>query len=101
MQCDSDLVTCAELSDLEIVSSVRPEPEEEECDEEVVTAEAGSNPVTLAEAVEYVRKLRDFVSQQQAVPEAVHRNVDSLESFVSSCALRAPVQMKITDFFSK
>ncbi|KAH6934885.1 hypothetical protein HPB50_001586 [Hyalomma asiaticum] len=46
VQCDSDLVTCAELSDLEIVSSVRPEPEKER-DEEVVTAEAGSNPVTL------------------------------------------------------
>lgn len=56
VQCDSDLATCAELSDLETVSSVRPEPEEE-CDEEVVTAEAGSNPVTLAEVVEYVRKL--------------------------------------------
>lgn len=103
--CDSELVTCAELSDLEIVSSIR--PEEEECDEEdptaetTVAAEADSNPVTLTEAVGYIVKLRDFVSQQQAVPEEVHKSIDSLDSFVASCALRAPVQMKITDFFSK
>lgn len=98
VQCDSDLVTCAKVSDLEILSSVCAKPEEE-CHEEVVMAEVGSNTVTLAEPVEYVRKLRDFVSQQQAVPEAVHRNLDYLESFVSFCALRAAVQMKITDFF--
>ena len=38
----------------------------------------------------YIRKLWDFVSQQQAVLEAVHRSVDSLDTFVSSSALRVP-----------
>ncbi|KAH9375001.1 hypothetical protein HPB48_006927 [Haemaphysalis longicornis] len=103
--CDSELVTCAKLSDLEIVSSIS--PEEDECDDEyptaeiTVAAEADSNPVTLTEAVGYILKLRDFVFQQQALPEEVHKSIDSLGSFVASCALRAPVQMKITDFFSK
>ena len=31
----------------------------------------------------YIRKLREFVSQQLAVPEAVHRNVGFLDSFAS------------------
>ncbi|KAH6939884.1 hypothetical protein HPB50_022003 [Hyalomma asiaticum] len=65
VQCDSELVTCAELSDLEIVSSVRPEPEEEECDEEVVTAEADSNPVTLAEVVSETLCLSNKLCQRQ------------------------------------
>lgn len=41
---------------------------EKKC-EEVLMAEAGSNPVSLADAVGYIDKLQDFTSQQQAVPQ--------------------------------
>lgn len=98
VHCDSGLVTCTELFDLEIVFSVRPE-EDDECDEEDAIAEPSSNHATLAGAVGCLGMLRDLVSQQQAVAEEVHKNIYYLDSFVTSCALKAAVQMKIADLF--
>lgn len=58
-------------------------------------AAADSNSATLG----CLRKLRDFVSKQQAVPEELHKKRHSLDSFVTSCTLRAAVQMKIIYIF--
>lgn len=77
--CDSELVTCTELFDLEIVFSVHPDEEDAIADP---AAEAGGC-------------LGKFgVSATSRARGSAQKHLDS---FVTSGALKAAVQMKIAD----
>lgn len=106
VQCDEATRTSAELTNEDILQSVQDDEGSEDDMNDGVGASEGAaaaledcdEPVTTADVLDSLRKLRTFLGKSRTATEAVHRNVDELECFVLQ-SLSCTHQKKITDFF--
>lgn len=96
VSADSQVDTCAELRDEDIIASMLPNQDEdgEEPPEEDAPKVSGN------EALQCLEKLKAFAAQQSAVPEKVHECLNTLTQFTLGAILHSQKQQKIMSFFS-
>ncbi|KAH9368652.1 hypothetical protein HPB48_004671 [Haemaphysalis longicornis] len=106
VQCDDEACTSAELTSQDIVNTVRrhdgtsdEDAESDDADTETGPASQAEGAVSNADVLQCVAKMCTFLSRCTNATKAVHKNVDSFESFVLH-QLSGTRQAKNTDFLN-
>lgn len=100
---DDNVSTCYELTDVDIVQSIKDSKDEAtdessgDEDEEAVMGNDVRN-VTSSEALSSLEVMRTFITSQSNVPDFIFTNIHQLQNYLLSIKIANLVQKKIVDY---
>lgn len=99
LSADDYVSTCYELTEADIIQSIKDSKDEnDESSEDEETVVGDNVHITSSEALASFETMRTFISAQSNVPDSIFTNMHQLQNYLMSTTTANLVQKKITDF---